>query len=257
MVENGADLHAIAKVTQETCVYKATARAAKNGDYRTLDYLLEQGADIQGGLGKSPLEAVFQAEPLDMDLVVHLMERGCVMRPFPGKGYSAMHSLASRGDITHMKFLLERGYTCNPAQYCFSAFPKHLGATKFLLEYPGSDVNVQDERGHTLLHFGAVEAEKHWDDSYLEFLRYLIELGLDPSIPTYDLYQIPGQTPFERVNIPQINTGVPRIQHQPLCGLFQHTDRHQNRHRPGPIVAVLLPRPSQHVCEQSTREGSN
>jgi hypothetical protein len=117
--------------------------AAKQGDIATLETLLANGADIDGGRHETPLSmAAFHNQ---METVQYLLRKGADIHSHYGH---ALISAAAAGNLDIVKFLLSKGadiHERNDLALANAANMGRLETVKFLLDY-GADIHAGDEQ---------------------------------------------------------------------------------------------------------------
>jgi ankyrin repeat protein len=153
-------------------------RVSRSTQARLVSFLLERGFEIDAAVGRDKCTALFfaVARARNPTLIKLLLDRGAQVAAAPGEGLYA----AGWWDDTESLDLLIRagarldgvaGVTPFLASWCWKRFE----AAKFLAT-KGANVNVQDPKGRTALHYGV---EKEFDPA---LLKWLVKHGASPDI---------------------------------------------------------------------------
>jgi len=160
------------------CVSTSKLRASRSAQTRVVNFLLDQGFEIDAPVGRDTCTALFCAvararNPL---LVTLLLDRGAKVQVAPGGGLCAA---GWWDDTENLQLLLragaqidvEIGVTPFLACWCWKKF----NAATLLVE-KGANVNYSDTRGWTALRHGV---EKAFDPA---LLKWLVKHGASPDI---------------------------------------------------------------------------
>jgi len=145
---------------------------------RVAGFLLDRGLDIEAAVGRDRCTPLFfaVARGRNSTLVKLLIERGAKPALAPGGG---LFAAGWWDDVENLRLLIEAGAPIDVvvgvtpflASWCWRKFE----AAKFLALH-GADVNYQDRKGKTALHFGV---EKEFDPA---LLTWLVKHGASPDI---------------------------------------------------------------------------
>ena len=160
------------------CVSTSKLRVARSAQTRVVNFLLDQGVEIDAPVGRDQCTALFfaVARARNPRLVTLLLDRGAKVKLAPGGG---LFAAGWWDDTENLELLLragaeidvEVGVTPFLACWCWKKFK----AAKFLAS-EGANVNYQDARGRTALHHGV---EKEFDSA---LLKWLVIHGASPDI---------------------------------------------------------------------------
>ena len=149
---------------------------------RLVNFLLDRGLDIESPVGRDACTVLFfaVARGRNPTLVKLLIKRGAKVTSAPGGG---LFAAGWWEDIENLSILIRAGaridiavgMTPFLASWCWRKFK----AAKFLA-VNGADVNYQDSKGKTALHYGM---EKEFDPV---LLKWLVKHGASPDIKDHD-----------------------------------------------------------------------
>jgi len=149
---------------------------------RLVNFLLDQGLDIESPVGRDACTVLFfaVARGRNPTLVKLLIKRGAKPASAPGGG---LFAAGWWGDIENLELLIDAGAQVDVvvgitpflACWCWRKFE----AAKFLAA-KGANVNYQDSKGKTALHHGV---EKEFDPA---LLKWLVRNGALPDIKDHD-----------------------------------------------------------------------
>ncbi|KAH8696488.1 Pfs, NACHT and ankyrin domain protein [Talaromyces proteolyticus] len=150
--------------------------ASWRGNYKSVDILLEKGADInaRGGQYGNALQAASQKGHLD--IVEVLLEKGANANAQGGQYGNALQAASQKGHLDIVEVLLEKGADVNAQGGWYgnalqAASQKgHLDIVKVLLE-KGVDVNAQGGQYGNALQAASL--------GHLDIVRVLLETGTD------------------------------------------------------------------------------
>ena len=128
--------------------------AARVGDLEQVRLLLEQGSDKNqvGGSFKMTALSVAAAQNDHLAIVQYLVEQGADMEKADNHGWTPLISASSRGCIDVVRYLLEQGANRDKANnngetsLHYAALNGHLEITKLLMVY-GADLNAKIKGG--------------------------------------------------------------------------------------------------------------
>ena len=149
---------------------------------RMVNMLLDWGLDIESPIGKDHVTALFTAvaRGRNSTLVKLLLKRGADVRQAPGGG---LFAAGWWNDVENLELLIRAGaevdivvgITPFLASWCWQKFD----AAKVLV-LSGANVNFQDSKGRTALHFAI---DKEFDPTVI---KWLVNKGASPDIPDRD-----------------------------------------------------------------------
>ena len=149
---------------------------------RMVNMLLDWGLDIESPIGKDHVTTLFTAVARGRNptLVKLLLKRGADVRQAPGGG---LFAAGWWNDVENMELLIRAGaevdivvgITPFLASWCWQKFD----AAK-VLALSGANVNFQDSKGRTALHFAI---DKEFDPAVI---KWLVNKGASPDIPDRD-----------------------------------------------------------------------
>jgi ankyrin repeat protein len=147
-----------------------------------VNMLLDWGLDIESPIGKDRVTALFTsvARGRNPTLVKLLLKRGADVRQAPGGG---LFAAGWWNDVENLELLIRAGaevdivvgITPFLASWCWQKFD----AAK-VLALSGANVNFQDSKGRTALHFAI---DKEFDPTVI---KWLVNKGASPDIPDRD-----------------------------------------------------------------------
>lgn len=109
LLENGADIKAQDMIFSRTALHFA----AENGNLDTVKYLVEHGADIQDRDGFGATALHYAAKNNKLDVVKYLVSKKMDYTAKDVRGWTAMHYAANGGGIDVIKYLLAKGLNIN------------------------------------------------------------------------------------------------------------------------------------------------
>ena len=153
-------------------------RVSRSVQARLASYLLDRGFEIDTPVGRDKCTALFfaVARARNPTLIKLLLDRGARVAAAPGEG---LYAAGWWDDTVSLDLLIRAGarpdvvvgVTPFLASWCW----KRFAAAKFLAT-KGANVNVQDAKGRTALHYGV---EKEFDPA---LLKWLVKHGASPDI---------------------------------------------------------------------------
>jgi ankyrin repeat protein len=149
---------------------------------RLVEFLLDQGFEIDLSVGRDKVTALFMAvaRARNTSLITFLLDRGAQVAKAPGGG---LFAAGWWDNPKHLALLLDAGAPIDvvvgvtPFLACWCW--KRFDAAKYLATR-GADVNFQDRKGKTALHHGV---EKEYDPG---LLGWLVAHGASPDIDDRD-----------------------------------------------------------------------
>lgn len=153
--------------------------AAKNGDLKLVQSLIEEGADVNSTnvYGTTPL--ILASWEGHVEIVKLLLEKGANVNSADNVRSTPIHKASEKGHIEVAKLLIKEGADINQAtnhRFCFT--PIHMASGKGhvevvnLLVEKGADVNQDSKFGFTPLFEASL-------DNHIDVVRFLIEKGAD------------------------------------------------------------------------------
>jgi ankyrin repeat protein len=156
----------------------ALGHAARGAHVGVVELLLENGADVEGGTGLSPLAcAAWKGRD---DMVRLLVDRGADLEGDTGGPGTALFQAASQGHLPTVSLLLDLGADSDAktekraTPLLVATSGGHADVVVRLIE-AGADLNCTDRGGDTALHHAAHNVT-------IAILRALVEAGADRAV---------------------------------------------------------------------------
>ena len=166
--------------------YNPLHYACRCGNIQIVNYLIENGADINYRYNITDRTALFDAALHQQnDVVEFLLSKGVNIKEVDEKGHNMLHYAISFSNIKLCELLIKNGLDPNKVSYegdsSISIMPlvtdNNSIAIADLLLKNGANINHQNKDSETVLHFIAKHAKP-----YLPLLKFLLESGANPNI---------------------------------------------------------------------------
>ncbi|CAK9034713.1 Kinase D-interacting substrate of 220 kDa B (Ankyrin repeat-rich membrane-spanning protein B), partial [Durusdinium trenchii] len=154
--------------------------ASRNGYVETMNYILEQGGDIEssGFGGMRPLHHA--CNQLRDGVLSRLLELGADVNAADDNGNVALHFASERGVLEPIEAIIKAGGNVNSANtnkatpLMKAANDGHISVVQKLVKC-GADINAQDAKGNSALHIAAA-------NQFKQMVRWMLENGANPKL---------------------------------------------------------------------------